>query len=397
MTEDMSVGERMVDELLQAGQVASAEEIPDLVAQQANRIGMTDTVIYLVDLQQVRLLPAPGTLVPAREPLVIDATLAGLTFRTLTMLDTEAGGRRRVWLPLLNGRERLGVLEVTVDELDEVTQARCRTLASLAAGFIVGKRGHSDTFAKLARTREMNLAAEIQNALLPSSTAATERVVTGGVIEPAYEVGGDVFDVALDGDAAHMAVIDGVGHDVQSGLISSVAVGAFRNSRRTDADLSGTAAAVNVAVENEFAAGRFATAVLARLNPATGTLSWVNFGHPRPLIIRAGKIVKVLDVPSGLPLGLGFPTPETGEEALEPGDRVLFYTDGVVEARSPGGEPFGEERLGDFIVRASAAGLTLPETLRRLVHALLEHQDGRLQDDATILVVDWQGPGPAKT
>lgn len=391
MGEGWSPGERMVEGLLREGRLIAPHEVPDLVARHARVIGATDAVIYIADLQQVRLMPVPGTAVPAREALAIEGTVAGWAFRTVSVLDVDAGGMRRVWFPLLDSMERLGVLELTVDRFDDVTSMRCGMLASLVAGLVVGKRGYGDTFTTLARTREMNLAAEIQNALLPPPTVGDGRVVVSGVVEPAYEVGGDVFDAALNGDDAHVAIIDAVGHDLQAGLVSSVAIGGFRNSRRAGGDLRAVTSAVEDALNREFATDRYATGVFAHVDVGTGHLSWANCGHPRPLLLRAGKMVKVLAVPSGLPLGLGYGLPQIGREALEPGDRVVFYTDGVVEARSPQGEPFGENRLVDFIVRHSAAGVLLPETLRRLIHAVLDRQAGRLQDDATILVLEWRG------
>jgi serine phosphatase RsbU (regulator of sigma subunit) len=71
---------------------------------------------------------------------------------------------------------------------------------------------------------------------------------------------------------------------------------------------------------------------------------------------------------------------------------VVLYTDGVVEARSPGGDFFGVERLVDLLTRSLASGLAAAETMRRMVHALLEHQQGQLDDDATLMFVAWQ-PG----
>jgi serine phosphatase RsbU (regulator of sigma subunit) len=69
---------------------------------------------------------------------------------------------------------------------------------------------------------------------------------------------------------------------------------------------------------------------------------------------------------------------------------VLLYSDGVVEARSPGGEFFGVERLVDVVVRHLAAGLPAPETMRRVSRSLLEHQQGQLSDDASLLFVHFQ-------
>jgi hypothetical protein len=77
------------------------------------------------------------------------------------------------------------------------------------------------------------------------------------------------------------------------------------------------------------------------------------------------------------------------QETLQPGDQVLFYTDGMTEARTVDGEFFGVERLVGFVTRALADHLPAPETMRRLVHAILVHQHEQLQDDATALLVHW--------
>jgi serine phosphatase RsbU (regulator of sigma subunit) len=84
------------------------------------------------------------------------------------------------------------------------------------------------------------------------------------------------------------------------------------------------------------------------------------------------------------------------ETSLEPGDRVLMFSDGVVEARGgPAGEFFGTHRLVDLLVRAESHRLAPPETLRRLIVAVLDHQQGMLQDDATLLMLEWAGDSQA--
>jgi serine phosphatase RsbU (regulator of sigma subunit) len=92
------------------------------------------------------------------------------------------------------------------------------------------------------------------------------------------------------------------------------------------------------------------------------------------------------------PLGLQLASapPEEGEETLQPGDMVLLYTDGLTEARRPGGELFTVERLGQFIEREAASGRPAPETLRRLREAIIARGAGALTDDATALLVEWR-------
>jgi len=89
------------------------------------------------------------------------------------------------------------------------------------------------------------------------------------------------------------------------------------------------------------------------------------------------------------PLGLQDAKPEVCQTRLEHGDRLLLYTDGITEARSPSGEFFGEQRLADHIISALAAGDPAPETVRRLMRSVLTHQADQLQDDASIVVLEW--------
>jgi serine phosphatase RsbU (regulator of sigma subunit) len=206
-------------------------------------------------------------------------------------------------------------------------------------------------------------------------------------------VAGDAYDYSVDAHVVHLAVFDGVGHDLHAGLTTALAVTAIRNARRNgESGLISLAAHADTLLAEQPGPANFVTAALARLDTQTGALSYLLAGHPPPMLIRDGRIVKELAVTPRLPLGLGLSggwEATVGEEQLEPGDRVLLYSDGVTEARDADGEFFGEQRLADFTERASKARLSAPETMRRLAAAVLSQQNGQLQDDATLLMVEW--------
>ncbi|SEU30796.1 PP2C family protein-serine/threonine phosphatase [Nonomuraea wenchangensis] len=395
-----SDGERALGGLLAASHLATMEDLPALVAEHAATMGFSGTLIYVVDLQQQTLVPLPGQRDAAGRPperLGVDTTLPGRAFQTVSLvyaMPGPGGGRRRLWMPLLDGTERVGVLGTDVpDEDPELAEWRAAQLAALIAVLVVSKRPHSDSYSRLVRSRPMTLSAEVMWSLLPPGTFASEGVVVSAAMEPAYEVGGDAYDYAIDGDVLHVSLFDAMGHDTAAGLTASVAMAASRHDRRRGTGLPEVSEAVDAAIRAQFV-GRYATGLLASLDLRTGLLRWVNRGHHPPLVIRGGRRVATLetvpvpDPPMGFGLGV---SRGLLRYQLEPGDRLLFYTDGIVEARSPDGEVFGLERFADFVVRHEADGVSAPETLRRLIQAILRHQGDRLQDDATVMTVEWYG------
>ncbi len=269
-------------------------------------------------------------------------------------------------------------------------------LPGSTAELIATKTRYGDTIVRTQRTAAMGLAAEIQWSLLPPLTFASDQVVVAAALEPAYAVAGDSIDYAVDAQRARFAVFDAMGHGLQSAQLAALAVAAYRNARRSGRSLADTAAGIDQAVVDSFGGDAFATALLAELDTTSGRLQWINAGHPEPLLIRHGRLVKTLHAPPALPFGLalaptGADSFSMASESLEPGDQVVFYTDGVIEARSPDGDFYGIDRLVDLIGRHAAGELPLPETMRRVVRSLLEHQQGQLSDDATLLLAEWHG------
>jgi serine phosphatase RsbU (regulator of sigma subunit) len=384
--------------LLRASHLMRADDLATAVNEHAGWLGAAEAAIYLVDYEQRTLLPLQGERVPPRQELTVDGSLAGLAFRRADVLSADAPDRgHRIWLPLLDGVERLGVLEVVSAQDGSMLEEEARLLASLVAELVKIKDAHSDTFARLRRRKTLSLAAEIQWELLPPLAFGNDRVVITGALEPAYDIGGDTFDYAVNGEAAHLLVLDAIGlvldaigHGLPAALLASAAVGAYRHARRNMLDVPEIAQVMDAVIAEQFGPERFATAIIATVDLASGHLRWVNAGHPTPLILREGTLIATPDCLPDPPLGLQVDKPACCETRLQGGDRLLLYTDGIVEARSPDGEFFGEQRLADFILRAASSGDPAPETMRRLMRAVLDHQADQLQDDASIVMLEWR-------
>ncbi|WP_411104329.1 PP2C family protein-serine/threonine phosphatase [Streptomyces sp. cmx-4-9] len=385
----------MLGGLLQTSHLMAWEELAGQVAERAAEAGIRQVGIYLCDLQEdvLRLLDR-GTGEAGEGELSVVTTVAGRSFQLGRLLPLALPEQQGVlwWVPLLDGTERLGVMRAVTKADDRATREDLGFLAALVALLVVSKRASSDTHARLVRTRPMNVAAEMQWHLMPPTTYADPRVVVGGVLEPAYAVGGDAFDYARAGHILHLGIFDAMGHDTSAGVTANLAVAACRNGRRQGLGLAETSVAIEQTLIAEFGRQRYVTAVLAELGTATGALTWVNRGHHPPVVIRGGRWTTRLQCPPAHPMGtdLGL-RPTVCREQLEPGDRVVLYTDGITEARNPDGREFGLEGFVDFLIRHHSDGLPVPETLRRLMRAIMEHHAGRLADDATVLVAEWLG------
>ncbi|MEU8580222.1 PP2C family protein-serine/threonine phosphatase [Streptomyces abikoensis] len=386
----VAIDENRLEELITEAQTALPFELPELANRCATALGLGTVLIYLVDLQQQLLVPLDEAL----EPLPVDRSSAGWAYRTVTPRVVDADNDMIAWMPLIDGAERLGVLAVRTTSLDGVRMRRSRMLAHLFAMLITSKRAYSDWLAARTRITPMRLPAEMLRAFLPSHTIGSSRCVSTAVLEPAYEIAGDAFDHAVVKDILHTMIIDSMGHDVSAGLTTSVAMAAARNARRGGGELADIVGSIDQALA-QWLPDHFCTGVLCRLDAATGVLRWVNCGHPPPLLIRAERVLEgALDSPPQPPIGLGGHLAPAArhvhETTLEPGDCVLLYTDGVVEARDDDGAEFGLARFTDFIIRSSAAGQRPAEVLRLLIHAILDYQRNRLRDDATILLFEWR-------
>ncbi|WP_240958064.1 PP2C family protein-serine/threonine phosphatase [Streptomyces chilikensis] len=385
--------------MIQESHTVTLEQLPELVTRHGAAAGLHETALFIVDIQQKVLRQLTGEGADAGhggQLLTVDGSLPGQAFQRVDVLPERLArpdsSRQRWWVAVTDGVERLGVLRADTDtDGDEIKEA-LRDLASTAALLLLSKRAYSDSYARLTRTEPMNVAAEMQWNLTPPPAYAGHAVTVGAAMEPAYHIGGDAFDYAVAGGTLHLSIFDAMGHDTTAGITANVAVAACRNARRQGASLLETSRHVEDTLVREFSTERYVTGLIAELEMRTGRLTWINRGHHLPVLLRGNRWTTELGCPPAGPMGTGLKLPVTEcTDQLEPGDRLLFYTDGIVEARGAGGVEFGRDRFIEFVLRHHSGAMTLHETLRRLMAAVVEHHGGTLADDATVLLTEWRG------
>lgn len=235
----------------------------------------------------------------------------------------------------------------------------------------------------------LRVAGAAQRAILPPVPHTLGPVLLAASYDSAAEeaaVGGDFYAAIGTPRGVRLLVGDVRGKGLGAVRLSSTVLGAFRERAEERDDLADLALDLDRAVARVGGEEDFVTAVLAEIRD--GVLTLVNAGHPAPLLIRDGMAVSLAPTASCPPLGLGA-TPAVVPLALEPADRLLLYTDGVTEARRPRDRAFFP--LEHFAAPCLGTG-NLHEGLANLRGRLTEWTSGGLDDDATILAVQYTGP-----
>jgi serine phosphatase RsbU (regulator of sigma subunit) len=294
----------------------------------------------------------------------------------------------RVLAPVTERGEVIGLLEFILPEQPEAEAIEeIARLAHLLAFVVIANRRHTDLYEWGQRTRPLSLSAEIQHRLLPGpQTCEAGAFTLAGWLEPAAGIAGDTFDFNLARDVLHLSMTDAMGHGVAAALSATLCVGSLRNTRSEGAGLLEQVSSANRALA-EHAVGSgledFVTGLVGRLDLRTGSIELVNAGHVAPYLARDGSVSSV-ELPVDLPFGLFAESTYHGTEvALEPGDRLVLVTDGMLERNA------ADMDLAGAI--AETRSLHPREAVRALADRVLEVLDGALADDATVLCVDWHG------
>jgi serine phosphatase RsbU (regulator of sigma subunit) len=319
------------------------------------------------------------------ERMPLRGSAHGRALATQTVELEQGVDGTRVFAPVTNRGEAIGVLELLLEEApDEHVLGEIAAAAHALAYVVIANRRFTDVFEWGQRSVPLSLAAEIQHRLLPSAyTCEAGQFTLAGWLEPAGNVGGDTFDFALERNALHVSMTDAMGHEVNAALLATVMVGGLRNARRAGVGLAEQVRLANLALADNARDGGFVTGQVARIDLRTGTANIVNAGHPLPLRLRDGRVDRIdllVDPPFGAVRGHEY---RAQVLPLEPGDRLMFFTDGMLERNTAS--------VDIEAMVADGAKMHPREAVQHLTQAIFEATGGALKDDATALCFDWHG------
>jgi serine phosphatase RsbU (regulator of sigma subunit) len=349
--------------------------LPEQLVAEAQRLAQRPLALYVVDIDGSHLLRIAG---PDRFPERIEAPLAvgpeldpdGLTL----LLERIARYPGLEAVPLsLRGRAT-GIL---------LTAGRPRRplaeIARQAAAAIALADRYTDAFARAQRRKHPKAAAEIQQSLLPPRIMGVTGGEVAGNVLPSYEVAGDWFDAVENRDGIWLSIADGLGGSTPATASSAVALGALRASRRSDGTISEALMVMHRTLKEM--PGPEMSAAIAHWDPATQDLRVANCGHVPPIILRRSGDVERLRVAEGRGLGgRSRPTPAERGTRLNPGDRLLMVSDGVMVSGK------GKAGLGiEGVIEAAlhSERRTAADTVRHVHNWVLDATGGELSDDAT--------------
>ena len=371
-----------VEDLSASAGVLARLEGAELVVQHA--IGY-----QRVKLDQWRRFPLafPSPLCDAvhrREPVMVNT--AG---EWETRYPAVGGGQEFaaiIALPLFIADRDLGAIGLSFREPREFGAEDLEFLSSLAgqASAALERAALFENRAYVARKLQEGLLPDRLAAIPGLETAVRYRSISGG-----GEVGGDFYDV-FEAGAERWAVA--IGDVCGKGTEAAVVTGLARHTVRSVAQLidgpGDVLAFLNDALRRHGAMPAFCTVACGILRPAEGggfTVRLASGGHPYPVVIRAGGGLDELEV-MGTMLGVADePELEEGEVALAPGDALVLYTDGVIDARRPGGERFGEERL--MAVLDGLDGMSAEAIAGAIDDAVSAHDPQAPADDRAVVVL----------
>ncbi|MFI1698896.1 PP2C family protein-serine/threonine phosphatase [Streptomyces bobili] len=381
---------------------AAPHELVDAVRRiLVERYAAVGVELLMADYGLTVLQPVSGP--RGREPLSVYDSAAGRAFGAQEpYVEPAGGGRVRVHLPVTVRGDRLGVLSVTLPEdgeRDEGTDTNGEVsgvlgelseIAQVLGHEVVVAERATDLYLRARRRDRLTLAAEMQWQLLPARSGTGPGYALGAQLEPAYAVHGDNFDWSATADHLTLYVSNGMGEGTEAALLTNLAVNALRNARRAGLPIADQAALADQAVHAHYGGRSYLSVLMLDVELATGRAQVVDAGSPRLLRLRAGTVERI-GFEAQLPLGMFEETDYAAQPfRVEPGDRLVFVSDGVHAVASPAGEAYGDAALARAI--SSTRLLPAAEVPRAVLRELTGHRGGAVpQDDALVVCLDWHG------
>jgi serine phosphatase RsbU (regulator of sigma subunit) len=385
--------------------LAAVEDAPPVAAVDVlderlrNAVGADDVSFLIADFSGQALIRlehagselasrTQGRETAERVPLAGTPHGRALAGQTVVVESGDDDSGTRLYAPVTNRGEAIGLIELHLEGApDEQTLADVALAAHALAYVVIANRRFTDLYAWGQRSVRLSLAAEIQHRLLPGSyTCEAGQFTLAAWLEPAGNVGGDTFDFSMDRDTLHLSMTDAMGHEVGAAVLATVLVGALRNARRAGVGLGEQARLANEGLHDFARRGGFVTGQLARIDLRAETATIVNAGHPSPRRLRGGRVEAVAlesDPPFGIVHGHEY---QVQPLPLQPGDRLVFLTDGMLERNAA--------NVDLEALLAAGAELHPREAVQHLVQTIREAAGGELKDDAAAMCLDWHGGPP---
>ncbi|MEV3947863.1 PP2C family protein-serine/threonine phosphatase [Streptomyces halstedii] len=377
---------------------AAPHEIFDVirsVIEQRHQALVVD--LLLVDYAMTRLQPVE--VLPYTRPAVpVYDSAPGRAFGSQEphCVYDRSASTTTVYLPVSVRGDRLGILGVTLcvggdGEPDASVLEDLQQCANALAHEVVVAQRDTDLFLQARRAERLTLAAEMQWQLLPGRSCSRAEYSLGAQLEPAYAIFGDSFDWSASADDLYVTVSNGMGEGIEAALLTNLAVNALRNARRAGLSLSDQACLADQAVYGQHGGDQYLSTLLFRFHLPTGNVEVIDAGSPRVWRVRKG-VVEQIELEAQMPLGMSEDTVYVPQHfEVEAGDRLLFISDGVYDALSPGGEKYSLRALATSI--NSTRLLPAPQVPRVMLQELLGHRgSGPAADDSLVMCLDWHGP-----
>jgi serine phosphatase RsbU (regulator of sigma subunit) len=363
---------------------AAPHLVPQRVVEIAAMMAGCPVAAYVLDVEGLFALRLAGDAerFPARirTPVGVGPEVIPEALPRLRGLVEDRVGASTLW-PLSVRDRVMGFLLARDRPADDLA-----VFAGQAALALELASGYTDALHAVRRRKDTQPAAEIQQNLLPPRLARVNGADLAGGVLPGYDVGGDFFDYADNADGLWLVVADATGKGDSAAALSSLAVGALRAARRAGAGLREAARLTDEAIIG-LDTQRYLTAVVGAWDAVEHRLRWINCGHPTPVVLHADGSVEELEGERTYPLGVRFTERvfPVLSAVVEPGDRLLLYSDGVTERRAEEGGRIGENGLRAILSELGPRSAAM--TVRGLQDAVLAVSSAPLHDDATLLVI----------